>query len=102
MLSAFVISALNIRRVGGLTHFRVGRFGGSFYVKRAAPKVHRAVRETAAGDVYASHLAASRYATDTLRPVYGDKLGISPESRAAWEAKRADHLRYLARCGLPV
>jgi hypothetical protein len=33
--------AINYKKVGGMHHWRVGRLGGSVYIKKAAPKVEQ-------------------------------------------------------------
>lgn len=37
----FVANMFTWKRVGGLVHFRCGRFGGSFYLAKAKPKAKR-------------------------------------------------------------
>lgn len=68
------------RKVGGIRFMRIGRLQMSFcMVKAAAPKA------APIAPTYDQSRAASAYATDMLRPIYGASLNLCSISAREWQ-----------------
>jgi hypothetical protein len=89
----FSMPFASYRKNGGIHFLAIGRLRFSFCIARKKADVPRVER---AAPTYAMAVNASHYASDMLRPVYGDMLNMTEEARSHWQRvyeARLDELR---------